>query len=131
MFATLGKCNYRIGPQLSMVHFTLVRPPHHQHIKDSTCVTKELKLVSLGTRDLRWLCHVFLEVLIFFKSQLFLFLCPIFFLCSSFIGFLNCECCRGGSCIYGFPKGGPPERLKPKGVSEPQENPPVQEPPHM
>lgn len=70
-----------------MVHLTLVRPPHHQHIKHSPCVRKEMKLVSIGTRHLRWSCHVFLEVLNFLKSQLFLFLCPIFFLCSSFIGF--------------------------------------------
>jgi hypothetical protein len=62
-----------------MVHFTLVRPPCHQHIKHSTCVTKEMKLASIGTRDLRWLCHVFLEVLNFLKSQLFLFSRPNFF----------------------------------------------------
>jgi hypothetical protein len=31
----------------------------------------------------------------------------------------------------GSPEGWPPERLELKGVSEPQENPPVQEPPHM
>jgi hypothetical protein len=52
----------------SMVHFTIARLPHHQHIRHSNCVTKEMKLAIIGTRDLRWLCHVFLEEIIEKKS---------------------------------------------------------------